>query len=108
MNELARRHRTVEAGLRAARGEGITMVAKSTPPDTPRGDTGPDGAVAIPGTPPEAALGIWLSWLRSHVGASPGQETATHTLPPWLVPPEALTGGAATAPLDQFRDFLAT
>jgi polyhydroxyalkanoate synthase subunit PhaC len=84
------------------------MVAKNTPPDKAGDDRGQDGAAAPPGTSPDAALGIWLSWMRSHMGASPGQETATRTLPSWLVPPEALTGGVAAAPLERFRDFLAT
>lgn len=39
------------------------------------------------------------------MGASPGPEIATHSLPPWLAAPDSLTGGAAT--LDRFQDFLA-
>ena len=80
------------------------MVTKNTPPGKSRGDTGQDTV----GTPPEAALGLWLSWVRSQVGAFPGPEVDTHSLPPWLVPPGSLTDGAATAPLDRFQDFLAT
>ena len=74
VNRLAETHRSVEAGLLASHDEGTTMVGKKTQPRKARGDTGQDGTDAVPGSPPEAALGVWLSWLKNHHGcvARPG------------------------------------
>jgi polyhydroxyalkanoate synthase subunit PhaC len=83
------------------------MVAKKTHPGKAQGDTGQGGSDAVPGSPPEAALGVWLSWLKNHLGALPGQETAAQILPSWLMPAEAVTGDALTVRLDQLRELVA-
>ena len=83
------------------------MVDQKAQPRKAQGDTGPDGSDAALGSPPEAVLGVWLSWLKSHMGALPGQETAAQALPPWLMPPEAVTDDAVTAGLDPLRALLA-
>ena len=82
------------------------MVGKKTQPGKAHGDSAQDGTDATAGLSPEAALSVWGSWLKSQLGAWPGQEIAAHILPPWLATPEAVTGDAMTAGLDPFRDFL--
>ena len=82
------------------------MVGKKTQPGKAHGNSAQDGTDATAGLSPEAALSVWGSWLKSQLGAWPGQEIAAHILSPWLATPEAVTGDAMTAGLDPFRDFL--
>ncbi|HET6468836.1 MAG TPA: class I poly(R)-hydroxyalkanoic acid synthase [Geminicoccaceae bacterium] len=41
-------------------------------------------------SPPEATLGVWLSWLKEHVGAPAADTVAAGGRAPWLMTPETV------------------
>jgi polyhydroxyalkanoate synthase subunit PhaC len=59
-------------------------------------------------SPPDAALGVWLSWLGNQT-AAPGQQLGEAVAPaPWLVAPDALAGEALRGGVDQLGRMLAS
>ena len=81
------------------------MTSETTGEDRQGSSTSRTGGTG-PASPPEAALGVWLSWMGGQAGTSGGERPAAAE-PQWLLAPDAtadmLSGGA-----DQFRKTLAS
>ena len=63
-------------------------------------------AGAVSSTPPDAALGVWLSWMKGHMGPAGGPGLAVpgeH----WLMGPDAAAGKMLSAGTEQLRTMLA-
>jgi polyhydroxyalkanoate synthase len=56
---------------------------------------------------PEAMLGVWSAWMKGHVGGPAGQGADLQGTTPWMMVPEAVTGGDMNAGLGQLTDMLA-
>ena len=82
------------------------MAGKADQPGSATGGTARGTTDPLTGSPPEAALGAWLSWLKGHMGGLPGQGTAGDLLSAWMLPSGAAAGSQATAGLDQLKDML--
>jgi polyhydroxyalkanoate synthase subunit PhaC len=63
---------------------------------------------AVPISPPDMALGVWLSWMKNQVDASAGQAPAAGGMPQWLMTPDAIAGNLRSAGVDQLNQMLAS
>ncbi len=63
---------------------------------------------AVPMSPPDMALGVWLSWMKNQMDASTGQAPAAGGMPRWLMTPDAIAGDVRAAGVDQLGQMLAS
>jgi poly[(R)-3-hydroxyalkanoate] polymerase subunit PhaC len=63
---------------------------------------------AVTASPPEIALGLWLSWMKNQMGAlgAPGLDAAGRSQ--WLMTPDVVAGNTLSAGVDQFNRMLAS
>ena len=81
------------------------MASTSRRSDQGSGSSDQD-AGAVSSTPPDAALGVWLSWMKGHMGPAGGPGLAVpgeH----WLMGPDAAAGKMLSAGTEQLRTMLA-
>src|SRR5215212_4647498 len=85
----------------------MTTSRATTRADQERGPAPPPGGPAAP--PPDAALGVWLSWMKNLTtapAAAWGGGDAGRT--PWLVAPDAIAGDALRGGVDRLGRMLSS
>ena len=81
------------------------MAEAASRGDQDRGTRQPGGGI---GVAPDAALGVWASWMKGWADAPGGRDLDPADRLQWLIKPDAIAGGTLSAGVDQLRKVLAT
>ena len=80
------------------------MAEATSRGDQDRGTRQPGGGI---GPAPDAALGVWASWMKGWADAPGGRDLDPADRLQWLMKPDAIAGGTLSAGVDQLRKVLA-
>src|SRR5689334_25053471 len=101
------RRRRPPAGKRAEEAAPSGSASTGNPENGPSSSTQapPDGQAGTGLPTPEAALGLWMSWMKQNMGGF--APTGSTEQPWWVASADAVSGSLLATGVEQFQRFVA-